>query len=123
MSRPQALRGASSSPTPTALELARASRTARDERAVLASQNERPMSVASGVCFGGGASCGDAPHSDGGAPRADDGGAPRDDGGAPRDDGAPPGVKTPCCRRSQRLSIIWLIAYAEREGELGDQWH
>ena len=106
MSRPQALRGASSSPTPTALELARASRTARDERAVLASQNERPMSVASGVCFGGGASCGDAPHSDGGAPRADDGGAPRDDGGAPRDDGAPPGVKTPCCRRSQRLSMI-----------------
>ena len=75
--------------------------------------DERPMSVASGVCFGGGASCGDAPHSDGGAPRADDGGAPRDDGGAPRDDGgaprddgAPPGVKTPCCRRSQRLSII-----------------
>ena len=79
--------------------------------------DERPMSVASGVCFGGGASCGDAPHSDGGAPRADDGGAPRDDGGAPRDDGAPPGVKTPCCRRSQRLSITSLISDGEAAGE------
>ena len=50
---PQALRGASCSPTPTALELARASRAARDKRAALASQNERPMSVASGACFAG----------------------------------------------------------------------
>ena len=35
------------------LELTRATHAPRGERAALASQNERPMSVASGACFAG----------------------------------------------------------------------
>ena len=38
-------------------------------------------------------------------------------GGAPRDDGAPPGAKTPCCRRSQRLSILANCVCKEPESE------